>query len=62
MASSCQVSFLSLSGAAVYSPFLGSAEAIVRAAFKKARAVRPCIVFFDELDAIVSKRQFGKCV
>jgi SpoVK/Ycf46/Vps4 family AAA+-type ATPase len=48
------VSFLSLSPADVFaSSFVGEAEAIVRRAFTLARSVAPCVLFFDEIDAIV---------
>jgi hypothetical protein len=39
-----------------YSPFVGSAEKTVRDCFERARGVVPCIVFIDELEAMVSKR------
>ena len=42
-----------LNGAQVYSAFVGEAEARLRAAFKRARAVAPAILFLDELDALV---------
>jgi len=38
---------------------LGSAEAIIRDSFKKARSVRPCIIFFDEIETIVGKRSLS---
>jgi SpoVK/Ycf46/Vps4 family AAA+-type ATPase len=48
------VSFLSLSPADVFaSSYVGEAEAIVRRAFTLARSVAPCVLFFDEIDAIV---------
>ena len=48
--------FISLSGADVYSPYLGEAEATVRKAFDAADAATPCILFFDEIDALVCDR------
>ena len=48
------VSFLTLSPADVYaSSYVGEAEAIVRRAFTLARAAAPCVLFFDEIDAII---------
>lgn len=58
-ASESRAAFLRLSGADIYSCFLGEAERIVRRAFEAARAVSPCILFFDELDAVVGKRPTG---
>jgi len=47
------VAFLSLSPAQVYaSSYVGEAERIVRRSFTLARAAAPCILFFDEVDAI----------
>ncbi|KAL7998939.1 putative AAA+ ATPase domain, ATPase, AAA-type, core, AAA ATPase, AAA+ lid domain-containing protein [Plasmopara halstedii] len=57
-AHSSGVTFLSLSAAQVFSPYFGDAEAAVRQVFRDARAALPAIVFFDEIDVIVSKREF----
>lgn len=47
------VAFLSLNPAQVYaSSYVGEAERIVRRSFTLARAAAPCILFFDEVDAI----------
>jgi SpoVK/Ycf46/Vps4 family AAA+-type ATPase len=46
--------FCCYSPADVYSTsYVGDAEAVIRNAFATARAAAPCILFFDELDAIV---------
>lgn len=45
-----------LSGADVYSSGVGEAEAAVRRVFADARAARPSLVFFDEIDALVGSR------
>lgn len=45
-----------LSSADIYSAYLGDAEAEVRKAFTIARQAAPCILFFDEMDALVSHR------
>ncbi|ETW06643.1 hypothetical protein, variant [Aphanomyces invadans] len=50
--------FLSLSAAHVFSPFVGDAEAAIRQIFRDARAATPAIIFMDEIDAIVTKREF----
>ena len=48
------VSFLSLSPADVYSTsYVGDAEAVIRRAFTLARSASPCVLFFDEIDAIL---------
>ena len=53
------VSFLYLSGAALYSPFVGEAERQLREAFALGRACSPSIIFLDEIDAIVGTRGEG---
>ena len=45
-----------LTSADVYSPYVGDAEAAIRHAFARARQTAPCVLFFDELDAIVTNR------
>lgn len=50
------LSFFSLSGASIYSSFLGESEQSIRTLFQTARSATPSVVFLDELDAIVGKR------
>jgi len=50
---------ISLSSADVYSPYVGDAEAEVRRAFAIAHQAAPCILFLDELDALVTNRGIG---
>ncbi|OQS01342.1 AAA family ATPase [Achlya hypogyna] len=52
--------FLTLSAADVFSPYFGDAEAAIRQVFRDARAATPAIIFMDEIDAIVSKREFAE--
>ncbi|KAJ2402635.1 hypothetical protein GGI23_000567, partial [Coemansia sp. RSA 2559] len=54
-----RVAFFSINGASVYSAYVGDAERTVRQVFRQARAASPSVVFFDEIDAIVGKRQKG---
>jgi len=51
-----QVNFISIKGPALLSKWVGESEKGVREVFKKARQAAPCIVFFDELDALVPSR------
>ena len=51
--------FLYLSGAQVYSPFVGEAERALRDFFTLGRSCAPSILFLDELEALVGKRAFG---
>lgn len=36
--------------------YVGESERAVRSLFQRARNSKPCVIFFDELDAICSKR------
>ncbi|KAI7845553.1 hypothetical protein COHA_000844 [Chlorella ohadii] len=52
--------FIALSGAQLYSMYVGEGEAILRDTFRRARLVAPSIVFLDELDSLVGKRVEGE--
>jgi SpoVK/Ycf46/Vps4 family AAA+-type ATPase len=41
----------------VLDQWLGGSEAILRSLFHRARSASPCILFFDEIDAIASNRE-----
>ena len=56
LATSCHAMFLAVSGAEIYSPYVGDSEKAIRDVFKRARACAPSIVFLDEVDALVGKR------
>lgn len=53
------VNFISIKGAELLSKYVGESEHAVREVFKKAKQVAPCIVFFDEIDAIAPCRTGG---
>ncbi|KAJ8303965.1 hypothetical protein KUTeg_017548 [Tegillarca granosa] len=69
-ATSSHATFLSLSGAQLYSPFVGDSERMISEeqkilkqvisqilhVFQRARASAPSILFLDEIDSIVGKR------
>uniref|UniRef100_A0A0D9UWV3 AAA+ ATPase domain-containing protein n=1 Tax=Leersia perrieri TaxID=77586 RepID=A0A0D9UWV3_9ORYZ len=55
-AHAAQASFFSLSGAELYSKYVGEGEALLRRTFQMARLASPSIIFFDEADAIAPKR------
>ena len=48
--------FISVKGPELLSKWVGESEKGVREIFRKARQAAPCIIFFDEVDAIVPKR------
>ncbi|KAK1412405.1 hypothetical protein QVD17_33631 [Tagetes erecta] len=58
-AHAAQASFFSLSGAELFSMYVGEGEALLRNTFHRARLVAPSIIFFDEADVIAAKRGTG---
>jgi transitional endoplasmic reticulum ATPase len=56
IANESQVNFISVKGPALLSKYVGDSEKAVREVFKKARQAAPCIIFFDEIDALVPSR------
>ncbi|KAM5235210.1 ATPase family gene 2 protein homolog B isoform 2-T2 [Ctenodactylus gundi] len=56
LATSCHCSFVSLSGADLFSPFVGDSEKALSQVFRQARANTPAIVFLDEIDSILGSR------
>jgi transitional endoplasmic reticulum ATPase len=53
------VNFISVKGPALLSMYVGESEAGIREIFRKARQAAPCILFFDEIDALVPSRSAG---
>jgi len=56
VASESEVNFISVKGPALLSKWVGESEKGIREVFKKARQASPCIIFFDEIDAIAPIR------
>jgi len=56
IANESQVNFISVKGPALLSKYVGESERQVRDVFRKARQAAPCIIFFDELDALMPSR------
>jgi transitional endoplasmic reticulum ATPase len=59
VASETKVNFISVKGPELLSKYVGESERGVREVFRKARQAAPCIVFFDEIDALVPSRGAG---
>ena len=57
VASQSGVNFISVKGPALLSKFVGESERGIREVFKKARQAAPCIIFFDEIDALAPVRR-----
>ena len=56
VASQSEVNFISVKGPALLSKWVGESERGIREVFRKAKQASPCIIFFDEIDAITPVR------
>lgn len=52
--------FISIKGPELLSKWVGESEKGVREIFRKARQAAPCIIFLDEIDALVPRRGSGE--
>ena len=59
LAAETEVNFIAVKGPELMSMYVGESERGVREVFHKARQAAPCIVFFDEIDALASTRASG---
>lgn len=59
LANESQANFISIKGPEFLSKYVGESEKAVRETFRKARQSSPCIIFFDEIDAIAPVRGLG---
>ncbi|MEM4222133.1 MAG: CDC48 family AAA ATPase, partial [archaeon] len=64
VANESEANFISVKGPEIFSKWVGESEKAIREIFRKARQAAPCIIFFDELDAIAPRRggEFGSHV
>ncbi len=56
VATESEANFISVKGPEFISKWVGESEKAVRETFRKARQAAPCIIFFDEIDAIAPSR------
>jgi transitional endoplasmic reticulum ATPase len=56
VATTSEANFISVKGPELLSKWVGESEKGVREIFRKARQAAPCIIFFDELDAVAPRR------
>ncbi|KAI0246796.1 P-loop containing nucleoside triphosphate hydrolase protein [Lactifluus subvellereus] len=56
VANESQASFISVKGPELLNKYVGESERAVRQVLARARASSPCIIFFDELDALIPQR------
>jgi len=58
LSSDYSINFVSVKGSEIMSKYLGESEQKIRKLFAQARKLTPCILFFDELDSIGTKRNW----
>ncbi|WVF68166.1 hypothetical protein IAT40_002931 [Kwoniella sp. CBS 6097] len=56
VANESKANFISVKGPELLNKYVGESERAVRQVFTRARASSPCVIFFDELDALVPRR------
>ena len=59
VAHNTESNFISIKGPELLSKWVGESEKGVREVFRKARQASPCIIFLDEIDALVPSRSSG---
>lgn len=59
LANQSGANFISVKGPELLSKYVGESESRVRQVFSRARSSAPCVIFFDELDALCPKRGSG---
>jgi SpoVK/Ycf46/Vps4 family AAA+-type ATPase len=50
------MNFVSIKSTELLSKYFGDTESTIRSIFVRARVAAPCVLFFDEFDAIACKR------
>ena len=60
LANQCEANFISIKGPELLSKWVGESEKGIREVFRRAKQAAPCIVFFDELEAMAPRRAGGE--
>jgi transitional endoplasmic reticulum ATPase len=56
VAKESEANFIQVKGPSLLSMWVGKSEEAIRKVFERARQVSPCIIFFDEIDSLASRR------
>ena len=59
VATECNCNFISVKGPELLNMYIGESERNVRQVFERARAAKPCVLFFDEIDSLAPARGKG---
>ncbi|KAF2644763.1 AAA-domain-containing protein [Massarina eburnea CBS 473.64] len=57
VATESNLNFLAVKGSELIKMYVGESERAIRDIFRRARAAKPCIIFFDEIDSIGKSRE-----
>ncbi|KAI4692799.1 uncharacterized protein J4E88_001167 [Alternaria novae-zelandiae] len=57
VATESKQNFLAVKGSELIKMYVGESERAIRDVFRRARAAKPCIIFFDEIDSIGKSRE-----
>lgn len=60
VANESKANFISVRGPELLNKYVGESERALRQLFERARAMTPCVIFFDEMDALAAKRDDGR--
>jgi len=56
VATEAEANFISVKGPEIFNKWVGESEKAIREIFRKARQAAPCIIFFDEIESIVTRK------
>ncbi|KAF2277298.1 ribosome biogenesis ATPase RIX7 [Westerdykella ornata] len=56
VAAESKANFISVKGPELFNKYVGESERAVRQVFMRARSSVPCVIFFDEVDALLAQR------
>ncbi|KAH9260437.1 hypothetical protein BASA81_001607 [Batrachochytrium salamandrivorans] len=56
VATESEMNFIAVKGPELLSKWVGDSEKAIQATFRRARMSKPCVVFFDEIDALAVQR------
>lgn len=58
IATECGTNFINIKGPELLNPYVGESENLIKKVFEKAKKLKPCVLFFDEFDALIPARKY----
>ncbi len=56
VATESEANFITIKGPEIYSKWVGESERAIREVFRKARQAAPCVIFLDEVETLIPRR------